>query len=436
MARPPPVEHDLTVWVFDGAHARTLRDMGPDGAPSLVEQYERRTGKSVGVQLIPASALDTRLMSVFNAARAGRSVPDLVALEIGSVGKFFRPPVREVGFVPLNDFLRDSGWLERILPGRFAPWSKHGVIFGLPRDVHPVTITYRKDLFDEGGVDPASARTWPEFHERCLRFQRYWRSRGRPERHAMELRSSRSDDLQMMLLQRGVNAIDDRGRIRLTDPKVAETLAFYVQLVAGPMRIGTDPTPGGARWVRDLAEGHTSAALTPDYRIADLRTFAPELAGKLAMMPLPQFEPGDAPTSTWGGTMIGIPRRSRSPRESWELMQFLYLSPEAAQANRQHARVLPAVSERWDDPFHQRPDPLFGGQPTGALYAKLAARIPDRCVSPHSVAASGELSLVLRRAVGHVKEHGGHGLRERLDGWLAESQARLQRRVEFAKFEP
>ena len=64
-----------------------------------------------------------------------------------------------------------DAWIDRILPSRLSPWTKDGEIFGLPQDVHPVTITYRADLFAQAGVDLAAATTWSAFQEACLRFE-------------------------------------------------------------------------------------------------------------------------------------------------------------------------------------------------------------------------------------------------------------------------
>jgi len=48
------------------------------------------------------------------------------------------------------------------------------------------------------------------------------------------------------------------------------------------------------------------------------------------MMPLPRFDSEDAPTSTWGGTMIGIPRASNNPDLAWKLIKLLYLADREA----------------------------------------------------------------------------------------------------------
>ena len=48
--------------------------------------------------------------------------------------------------------------MDKIVAARLAPWSKDGVIFGVPHDVHPVAIAYRDDLFREAGIDLPAAR--------------------------------------------------------------------------------------------------------------------------------------------------------------------------------------------------------------------------------------------------------------------------------------
>ncbi|MGE5612067.1 MAG: ABC transporter substrate-binding protein, partial [Bacillota bacterium] len=229
---------DLRVWVFADSHARSYRDRvvpaeaAGELAPSLVELYQRQTGRSAAVNLISTRALDVRLISLFN--NQSHNVPDLVEVEIGSVGKFFRPPLDQVGFLPLNRFVEREGLMDKMVPSRFAPWSKQGGIFGIPHDLHPVTITYRKDLFDAAGVDLASAKTWEEFQDLCLRFQTYWRQKGVVGRYAIELPRIQSDYLVVMLLQRHLNIVDDYHRVHLSNPKVVDTIVRYAQMVAGP----------------------------------------------------------------------------------------------------------------------------------------------------------------------------------------------------------
>ena len=367
-AAPPGPRADLVVWSFDQAHARTFRDPFPDARgrmiPSLAEQFERKFGLRVRISLIGEMGENIRLASAFM-SQASPATPDLCEIEIHSIGQFLRPPIDDIGLLPLNDFLAETGWDRRIIVSRFAPWSKTDprtgmrIIFGVPADVHPVTITYRKDLFDRAGIDLERAGTWDEFQDLCLAFQAYWSAHGQGDRRAIALSTGAPDEIVEMLLQRHINLIDRANKLHLTDPKILKTVIFYAQLVAGPRAIGADVSPG-VGWTEDLSRGNICAVCTPDWKAGYIRQFSPELAGKVRMMPLPRFDPGDASTSTSGGTMIGICRDCPNPEQAWKLLEFLYLSPQAAKARIAAGdEVLPAIPEEWNEPVYHRGDPFL-----------------------------------------------------------------------------
>jgi len=428
----------LLVWVFADAHASTYRGdpTRPATRPSLLDQFVGDTGLSARVDLISYRAMNVRLIAMYMADLRGPELPDIVEVEISQVGKYFRPPLSEIGFLPLNHYLQSSGWIGRLSQARLKAWSKDGVIFGVPHDVHPMTITYRHDLFAEAGVDLESSRTWREFHDNCLRFQDYWRSRGEHNRLAMELPKANASLLVPMLLQRRVNLVDADGKIHINDPRVAQTLALYASMVAGPREIGGDLASGDAGFSQDLATGKICAIWTPDWRVAYVKQYAPMLAGKLRMMPLPVFEDGDHRTSTWGGTMMGISRNCPDPDAAWKLVEWLYFSREGIEARRQYTDILPPVVEMWDDPYYQQPDAYFGGQKIGQLYVDLARNdLPERHVTPSSTIAESMLSYILTRAVSYARSRGEAGLREQCQQWLDRAAADLADRIRHGRFE-
>jgi len=423
---------DLLVWTFADSHAASFRNPGPGGTPSLVEQFTRETGKTVEVKLINGRAMDVRLISIFSSGTSGPQVPDVVELEIGSVGKFFRPPTQDIGLFPLNELIERDGVRAQLVETRLTPWSKGGVIFGLPHDVHPVSLTYRRDLWEQAGVDLESVQTWPEFRTAAARFPRFCAGKT-SRRYAIGLSTTSADGVVQMLLQRGVNVVDDENRVHLTDPRVADTIAFYATLVGGPDRVADNLTSGGVNWTQDLAHGDVAALLTPDWAVTSLRTYAPSLSGKLAMRPLPRFDPTDAPTATWGGTMIGIPRHARDIEASWKLVKHLYLTREAIIARRQYTDILPPVVSMWNDAIYDAPDAFFAGQKTGRLFCDLAAVVPRRNVTPFTTLGSFQLAVVLAKATRHVESKGEAGLLPAVAGWLVDAQKDLEARIEFGR---
>ena len=438
MLRPSPARKDLVVWVFDEQHAQTYRP--------LIAQYQKHTGRSVDLQLVSNRALNVRLSSIFSSGLRGGQVPDLVELEIGNIAKFFRAPADDIGFLPLNAYMDrrlggkpDSALRGQLLASRLAPWTRDGLVFGIPHDVHPVTLTYRQDLFHEAGIDDLEAAvTWEEFRRKCVAAQRAWRAAGYADRRALELPRYSPDYLIAMLLQRGINLVDGSGKIWLDDPRVAQTTAFYAGLVAGPERIAAASSSAPGAVARDLGEGTLAAIFTPDWRLGtlELPRYAPELAGRLRMMALPVFEPGrDVPTSTWGGTMMGIPRVAAHPDDAWDLLSFLYFSPEGLAARRAATHIIPPMPSAWADATYQRPDAFFGGQKIDELYVRLGAQIPSRDMSPGVLLAQGELAVVLYWTVNRLESAGSAGLEEACGQWLRDASRDLKRRMEQGRLE-
>jgi len=425
--RPGRPKADLTMWLFAQSHYKSF--------DPLIPEFQRDNHVKINLELLSFQAELMRLRTAFMSDLHNPQIPDVAEIEIGTVGIFFRPPVDDVGFVPLNDILKKTGWYDKILEQRFAPWTKEGVIFGVPHDVHPVTITYRDDLFREAGIDLAGARTWGEFHQLCEDFEHYWQKRGMRYRHAIELPVADSGYIVAMLLQRGINIIDDHNRVHIDDPKVANTVAFYAELVAGPRRVAAQSSGGTGSFTKDLIDGNLCAFITPDWRIGYIKGFAPSLAGKLRMMPLPIFDPGDVPTSTWGGTMIGITKASKNPEASWKLIEKLYFSKEGLETRRKQTDILPPVTAMWDDPVYHQPDPYFGGQRGQELFIKLARQIPRRYVTPATSLASAELTVVLTHAVDYVNQYGSQGLERQCQIWLNKSARDLELRIKQWSFD-
>ncbi len=427
MARREPARKDLVVWVFAEEHSRAYQP--------IIDGFEMRTGLSVDLKLMNESAMGRSLQAIFANELRGAGVPDVVEVEINRVGKFFRPPVREVAFEPLRPMLESSGLYEQIVPSRYAPYTKQGVIFGVPHDVHPVGILYREDLFREAGIDLGAAGTWLEFQEACLKFQAFWRGRGVKNRHAVELYAAKVDYLVVMLMQRGVNLVDDYDRVHLDNPKVAETVAFYAGCVAGARRIAGESSGGEGPLARDVVDGNLCAFVCPDWRLALLKEAGGDaLRGKLRLMPLPRSEAADAPTATYGGTMGAILRSSPRKQEAWGLLRELYFSHQSLAARRSD-HVLPPIRAAWDDPAYQRGDPYFGGQRIDSVLIELAKQIPPRYVAPASGIAGIYLSQVLWKATRQVERKGTEGLTSACQVWLNEAATDLRRRIAQMSFD-
>ena len=103
---------------------------------------------------------------------------------------------------------------------------------------------------------------------------------------------------------------------------------------------------------------------------------------------------------------------------------------------RAQGNILPPLTEEYVKPGYHQPDPFFGGQKVDELYAELAMEIPERYVSPLTVAAQVAVGLVLGRAVDRVRERGPAGLEAACQKWCDEAERELRRRLQHGRWEP
>ncbi len=379
----------LRFWTFAKTHYNAYQQI----APVFEAKYP---GTKLDIQLVHGDAVTTRLRSAF---WADLDVPDLVEVEISSAGSFFRGPIDDVGFVDLTSWLKESGYYDRIVQTRFAPYSNRGHIFGMPHDVHPVMLAYRRDIFEAEGVDVSKIETWDDFIREGRRLTRL------NERYMIELSDSGASNLEMFLFQRDGGYFDADGNLIMDDETAVKTVTWYIPLVAGPNRIGSD-LGSGRVFTQAIEQGYFLSFICPDWRSKIAEVDVPRMAGKMALMPLPAVEPGARRTSTWGGTMLGITKRCENKDLAWELAKHMYLDPEELAQRFRDTNILPPLRDAWDHEAFKEPRPYWSNQPIGTLYAELADQVPSQYTSPFIATAKDKMSEVISACAAYYRAHG------------------------------
>jgi arabinosaccharide transport system substrate-binding protein len=370
---------------------------------------------SVDIQIVAGEAVTSRLQAAF---WSNLDVPDLAEVEISWAGSFFRGRLESIGFRDLTERVHQTGLWERIVQARFAPYTTRGRIFGIPHDVHPVMLAYRRDLVEKLGIDVERLRTWDEFVEVGRRVT------APGKRFMMELPPEGLSVMEVMLFQRGGGYFDAQGNCTLDNEIAVETMRYYAPLVAGKGRIGND-LGGGQIFTRALEDGYYLFMVAPDWRTKVIEQDVPKVAGRMALTPLPAFSPGGRRTSTWGGTMIGITKRCADPDLAWELIMHLYLNKEALAEQFRGTNILPPARDLWDHPAYDEPRPFWSNQPLGRLYANLASDTPPQYTSPYIGLAKAKLSEALIACVRYYDRYGARGF----DGFVRQQMARAAAEV-------
>ena len=393
-----PVERgqaDITMWVFADTHYNAYKK----SLPSFEEQH---FGEKVDIQLVIMNAIASRLRAAF---WADLPVPDLVEAEISTAGSFFRGPVDEIGFLDVKPWLMSTGLYDRIVKTRFSPYMREGHIFGLPHDVHPVMLAYRRDICEELGIDISNLTTWEEFIREGRRVTKL------NERYMIEFSDSGAAQLEVLLFQRGGGYVDEDGNLIMDNDVAIDTLKWYVPLAAGPNRIGSDL--GIDRiFTQALEEGYFIFCFCPDWRTKFIEQQVPRVSGKMALMPLPAWEPGGRRTTTMGGTMLGIPRESNNIDRALELARHLYFNTDDLAERFKETNIIPPVKDAWGHPAFDEPDPYWSNQALGRLFVDLAEDVPPQYASPFVIPAKAKFAEALCACVRYYRVHGDEGFDE------------------------
>jgi arabinosaccharide transport system substrate-binding protein len=386
----------VRIWTYTPEHVKQYE--------AAAAAYERdHPGVHIAVERFEYRAMGTRLRSAF---WAGLDVPELVETNSTIAAGFFMGPVDEVGFIDLRPRLERSGLLDRIVPSRLAQFTNRGHIFGLPHDVHPVLIAYRKDIFDAEGVDVSTIETWDDFVRVGRRLRRLPGEHPDGARYILQLPRAEGWGVDILMLQRGGGYFDAEGHLIIESEEVVESIERYVKMLAGPDRVAGDLGNWNQPMVKAMEDGRTLGFLAPDWRARGFENDMPRLKGKMALMPLPAFTRGGRRTSTWGGTMLGLTKNAKDPERVWDIARYLYTSPESCQAEWTGAGILPPVRDAWNLPVFKERSEYWSNQAPAQVYASVADQVPAHYMHPLMEFAETELGEVTAAAVRYYEENG------------------------------
>ena len=368
---------------------------------SKLPEFERRNNVTVDVQVMDQFALRTRLQAAF---ATGGEVPDVVEMP-QYASYFLRGPTKDVGLLDLTDWVAANKLQERMVASRFSMWQRRGVVFGLPHDVHPTMLAYRADIVeDELKIDVSKIKTWDDFV-----------AMARPivtaNRFALELSNSGSYWLSMLLMQRGIGLFNADGEVTFDSEATTDVVVWYLQQLHGPQKIAYDLGTSQPLW-RGMRDGVVLFYFTPDWRTRSIEQYAPDLKGKMKLMPLPAWTPGGIRTSTWGASGIGATKGSRNPELAKKLMEFLYVEQSDQGKGWMELHILPPVIEAWKLPIFDTPFPFYSNQPIMRMYANLAPDVPPAYASPYTPKAEDKLNEAFLNCSDYYQAHGEQGLRE------------------------
>lgn len=323
------------------------------------------------------------------ALATGSNLPDVMAVDMGFIGKFAASGgMEDLSKAPYNAMqFRDK-------VARFTyplAMSGQGVLVGMPVDIGPGALFYRKDLLDKAGVSEADlTKSWESYIDSGKKLKAAtgaWLLASAVDIKDIYIRSDLKDGEGIYFNAKGQATIDT--------PRFRK--AF--ELAKAAREAGIDGKIGA--WSNEWSEGFKRDKIASQMMGAWLaghlnNWLAPESKGKWRSAQLPGGAFG-----SWGGSFYGVPKKAQNKAAAWDFIKFLTTTKEMQIESFRGFDAFPSLIEAQNDPFIDQPIEYLGGQQARQLWkvaaGKIAANSVDKFDSVAAEVVNAELENVLEQ---------------------------------------
>lgn len=368
---------------------------------------QRRPG--VEVQVVSRQFADHHT-AMTTALSTRAHLPDVMALEVGYVGRF----AQGGGLDDLRQPPYDIGrFASHYVPYALAQATgPGGAVVAAPSDIGPGTLLARHDLIQRAGIgDTQLTQSWDSYVAAGLQLQR--------ATGAYLLAHAR--DMKDLLIRTGIQPGEGLyfgagNSVLVRSPRFVR--AFELAREIRRHRLDARVSAWSNEWSEGFKRGLLATQLTGAWLAGHLSNWlAPATRGLWRALPLPE-----GAQVAYGGSFFAIPRGAAAANKAlaWELIRLLTLD-RALQLQAFKAQdAFPALVETYDDPFFEQPIAFLGGQPARRLWRDAARRINAVAVHKQDAFAGEVIDTELDKVLDRGKP---------IATALADAEALLERRA-------
>jgi len=245
---------------------------------------------------------------------------------------------------------------------KFVGWtwnqvSSAGAVYGIPQDIGPLALYYRKDIFHKYGL--AAPSTWKEYYDDAVKLKA-----ANPSYKITHFSQTDPNWFTGLLWQNGAKLFGtsgDKWKVTIESAK-AKQVADYWQKMIDQKLVATDlqgfSEALSKAWDTDKVLTWISAA----WGWSTIRDGAPHTSGKWAVAPIPQWKAGDKANGNWGGSSNAVLATSKHPYEAAKFILWLNSDPKAVSILIKETGIYPASKLGGNDAQLSGGVTFYGGQ--------------------------------------------------------------------------
>ena len=337
-------------------------------------------------------------------------LPDVMALEVGYVGRF----AQGGGLQNLAAAPYDIGRFQ----ARWVPYAyqqatnRRGEVVAVPTDIGPGTLLYRQDVLAKAGISEAElTRSWDSYVATGARIK--------AATGAYLMAHAR--DMKDIAIRTGIQPgeglyFDSESRVLVTSPRFVR--AFELARRVRQQKLDAKVSAWSNDWSEGFKRGTIATQMTGAWLAGHLSNWlAPATKGQWRAAPLPE-----GAFAAYGGTFFAIPRSAAAANKglAWEFIQMMTLDRTQQLVAFKSQDAFPALLDALDDPFFEQPIAFLGGQQARVGWRDAARHITAVAVHKQDAFASEVIDTELDKVLDRGKD---------IAVALADAQRLLQKRA-------
>jgi ABC-type glycerol-3-phosphate transport system substrate-binding protein len=295
---------------------------------SLREAFAEFEKQNPDIKIKPeAVALGQRDTRYTTALRAGKG-PDVFALDANPIKQY----IKEGWVKDLTPFIAKEGgsYLADWYPQLLGPVTEGSKVYGLPKNVSPIMLTYNSELFAAAGIAQAP-KTWAEYRAVAKRLTLATKPGGPVDQWGTLLVLAPAGfDLRFSVILRGFGGdflTPDNKHSALNTPEAKAAFNYAVELINNDKSMPPGVTQVDANGGRQLvASRKVAMAFEGLFTVPIIADMNPQLDAwrVLQMAPVPQ-NPGNEKKirTTFYMKSIVMNPHTEHPEAAWKLIRFM-----------------------------------------------------------------------------------------------------------------
>lgn len=319
-------------------------------------------------------------------------LPDVMAVEVGFIGKFAESGgLEDLAKAPYNALKFKDKLAKFTVP---QAMGSSGNMAAMPTDIGPGTLFYRKDLIEKAGLTEADlTKSWDSYVEAGKKLKAATGA----------YLIGNAVDLKDIYIRSGLKDgegiyFDSKHNIIVDSPRFQKAfeLAKAVRIAGIDGKINA--------WSNEWSEAFRRSQLATQMSGAWLaghfaNWLAPKTKGNWRAAQLPGGSFG-----SWGGSFYAIPKKAKNKAAAWDFIKFLCLDKEMQLEAFRKLDAFPSLIEAQKDPFLDQPIEFLGGQKARQLWKTAADKIPAVAVDKYDPIANEIVNAELEKVLTKNKD--------------------------------